>query len=137
VSVTPIEINTYISAISFGGKLCKPRFNMEMPASCKTISVSQKNLDLITTGMEAVCTTGGTAFTFFDFKEKHNGITVACKTGTAEVGTNGMPHAWFTFFAPAEDPQIVVTVLVEKGGEGSSIAGPIARTIADYYFASQ
>jgi penicillin-binding protein 2 len=137
VSVTPIEINTLVSAISAGGKLCKPRFNMEMPVSCKTISVSQKNLDLVKTGMEAACTTGGTAYTFFDFKEKHNDLTVACKTGTAEVGTDGMPHAWFTFFAPAENPKIVATVLVEKGGEGSSIAGPIARKIADYYFASQ
>jgi cell division protein FtsI/penicillin-binding protein 2 len=87
--------------------------------------------------MEAVCSKGGTAFTFFDFSQKHNGTNVVCKTGTAEVGTDGTPHAWFTFFAPAESPQIVTTVLIEKGGEGSSIAGPIARKIADYYFAPQ
>ena len=78
----------------------------------------------------------GTAFTFFDFAEKHNGMQAACKTGTAEVETDGTPHAWFVFFAPVDNPQIVATVLVERGGEGSSIAGPIARKIADYYFSS-
>lgn len=136
VSVTPIAINTYISAIANKGTLCPPHFSFEN-SKCKKIDVSQKNLDLIRTGMEEACTTGGTAFTFFDFKDKHQGVQVACKTGTAEVGTDGVPHAWFTFFAPAENPQIVATVLVEKGGQGSSIAGPIARKIADYYFASQ
>lgn len=136
VSVTPIEINTYISGISVNGKICKPRFNLESKESCKNISVSDKNINLVKEGMKAACSDGGTAFTFFDFSAKHNGTSVACKTGTAEVGTDGEPHAWFTFFAPAESPKIIVTVLVERGGEGSSIAGPIARKIADKYFLS-
>jgi penicillin-binding protein 2 len=136
VSVTPIEINNYILGIS-GGNICKPRFDLESDKNCRSLSVSQNNLSLVTDGMEAACSQGGTAYTFFDFPAKHNGIDVACKTGTAEVGTDGTPHAWFTFFAPAENSQIVATVLIEKGGEGSSIAGPIARKIADYYFASQ
>lgn len=137
VSVTPIEINNYISGIANGGKICKPRFNMENPQNCRTVSVSKNNIDLIKQGMEAACSEGGTAYTFFDFSQKHSGVKVACKTGTAEVGTDGTPHAWFTFFAPADNPQIVATILIEKGGEGSSIAGPVARKIADYYFASQ
>jgi len=137
VAVTPIELNTYISAISIGGKLCQPRFNLNSPANCRNVGVSQNNLDLVKQGMEGVCATGGTAFTFFDFSAKHGGLTVACKTGTAEVSEDGIPHAWFTFYAPADNSQIVTTVLVERGGEGSLIAGPIARKIADYYFASQ
>jgi cell division protein FtsI/penicillin-binding protein 2 len=99
------------------------------------LDVKQENLNLVKQGMEAACSTGGTAFTFFDFASKHNGLQVACKTGTAEVETDGIPHAWFVFFAPADSPKIVATILVERGGEGSSIAGPIARKIADYYFA--
>ena len=43
-------------------------------------------------------------------------------------------HAWFSAFAPIESPEIVVTVLVEEGGEGSGVAGPIAREIFDYWF---
>lgn len=136
VSVTPAEINTYISGIASGGSLCQPRFGFDKNPICKKVKVSQNTLDLVKQGMIDACTTGGTAYTFFDFAQKHGGVTVACKTGTAEVGTDGIPHAWFTFFAPADKPQIVATVLVERGGEGSSVAGPIARKIADYYFAS-
>lgn len=136
VSVTPIEINTYISAIASGGKLCTPHFvnAASQNFQCEQLNVKQQNLDLIREGMEAACSPEGTAFTFFDFPQKHNGIKVACKTGTAEVGTDGISHAWFTMFVPS---QIVATVLIEHGGEGSSVAGPIARKIADYYFASQ
>lgn len=137
VSVTPIEINNYISGIATGGKICKPRFNLGSNPNCRTVDVSASNIGLIKQGMGAACSEGGTAYTFFDFSQKHSATSVACKTGTAEVGTDGTPHAWFTFFAPADNPQIVATVLVERGGEGSSIAGPIARKIADYYFTSQ
>ena len=134
VSVTPIEINNYIEGIAADGKICKPTFNMGKDPDCRKVDLKKNNLDLVKSGMEAACNQGGTAFTFFDFSSKHNGIKVACKTGTAEVGTDGTPHAWFTFFAPLDNPGLVATVLIEKGGEGSSIAGPIAREIADYYF---
>jgi penicillin-binding protein 2 len=137
VSLTPIEENTYISAVANGGKLCTPHFSASAGENCKQLDVKGVNLDLVKQGMEAACSAGGTAFTFFDFGAKHNGLSVACKTGTAEVGTDGTPHAWFVFFAPADAPKIVTTVLVERGGEGSSVAGPIARKIADYYFISQ
>lgn len=61
-------------------------------------------------------------------------IKVACKTGTAEVGGDKNPDAWITVFAPFYKPEIAVTVLVENGGEGSSIAGPIAKQILTDYF---
>lgn len=134
VAVTPIELNTYIAAIAAGGRLCQPHLNQSAPTDCKTLGVSSNNLDLVKEGMKEACSEGGTAFTFFDFATKYGGTEVACKTGTAEVGTDGTPHAWFTFFAPAQNPDIVATVLIEKGGQGSSVAGPIARSIADYYF---
>jgi peptidoglycan glycosyltransferase len=56
------------------------------------------------------------------------GVTVAGKTGTAEVEGKS-PHAWFVGFAPAEDPEIVVAVVVENGGTGGRIAAPVAREI--------
>jgi penicillin-binding protein 2 len=136
VSVTPTEINTYISAISSKGMLCSPRFNMQKSLICKKVKVSQNTLNIVRDGMDSACTSGGTGSTFFDFSQKHGGMVVACKTGTAEVSTDGIPHAWFTFFAPSDKPQIVATVLIERGGQGSSVAGPIARKIADYYFTS-
>ncbi len=57
-----------------------------------------------------------------------SGVQVAGKTGTAEVA-DAEPHAWFVGFAPADDPQVVVAVLVENAGTGGSIAAPIARQV--------
>lgn len=56
------------------------------------------------------------------------GVTVAGKTGTAELGSGG-DHAWFIGFAPAEDPQIAVAVIVENGGTGGAVAAPVAREV--------
>jgi penicillin-binding protein 2 len=62
-------------------------------------------------------------------------ISIGCKTGTAEShAVSGKPHAWFSAFAPFEDPEILITVLVEEGGQGSDVAGPIARDILKTYF---
>lgn len=62
---------------------------------------------------------------------------MAGKTGTAEnelsVKKKGKEHSWFVGFAPAEDPQIVVAVVIEYGGSGSEVAAPIAREIIREY----
>ena len=139
VSVTPIEINNYIAAIAQNGEMCPPHFAVGdfYKEKCKRIDISQKNISLLKQGMEAVCETGGTAYPFFDFADKHQGLTVACKTGTAQVGTDGSTHAWFTIFAPSDNAEITSTILIENGGEGSSVAGPIARKIFDLYFTSK
>lgn len=134
VSVTPVELNTFIAAIANNGNICKPSFIASDSSDCQKINVSQKNLDLVKEGMKEACLTGGTAYTFFDFGEKNNGATVACKTGTAEVGVSGDPNAWFTFFSPIQDPKVVATVVFEKAGQGSQVAGPVARKIADYVY---
>jgi penicillin-binding protein 2 len=52
---------------------------------------------------------------------------VAGKTGTAQWHTTKNTHAWFTSFAPFEDPEIVLTILIEEGGEGGIVATPLAR----------
>jgi peptidoglycan glycosyltransferase len=65
------------------------------------------------------------------------GIQVAGKTGTAQNKKGGAPHAWFTAFAPASNPQIAVAVVVESGGTlgneafGSTVAAPIARRVIE------
>ena len=61
--------------------------------------------------------------------------TAAGKTGSAEFETGKETHAWFTGFAPAENPKIVVTVVVEESGSGGQVAGPVARSVLDAYFA--
>ena len=61
--------------------------------------------------------------------------TAAGKTGSAEYnGDKSDSHAWFTGFAPATDPQVCVTVIVEGAGSGGDYAVPIAKRVFDAYF---
>jgi peptidoglycan glycosyltransferase len=59
------------------------------------------------------------------------GVTVAGKTGTAEVGKSVETHAWFIAFAPAEDPRIAVAILLENAGVGGRVAAPAARGVLE------
>jgi len=84
-------------------------------------------------------------------KVRIKGLTIAGKTGTAQVvrlkqyrhlKEDEIPykyrdHAWFTCYAPADDPEIAVTVLVEHGLHGGSGAGPVARAMLEKYFAKR
>jgi cell division protein FtsI/penicillin-binding protein 2 len=67
------------------------------------------------------------------------GLDVAGKTGTAQTIANskasrGEDHAWFAAFAPAREPEVVVVVLVERGGKGGQVAAPIAKKILNAIF---
>lgn len=57
------------------------------------------------------------------------GMAIGGKTGTAQLGGDQEPHAWFVGFAPAEDPKVAVAVLVANGGEGSRVAAPIGGRV--------
>jgi len=59
------------------------------------------------------------------------GVVVAGKTGTAETGAGERPHAWFVAFAPAGNPRVAVAVIVEHGGEGATVAAPLAKSILE------
>ena len=138
VAASPIQINQMTSVIASGGKLCKLTIvdrGQGTGDSCKQIGVSERTVSLIKQGMIGACSTGGTAFPFFDFKVGDRTIQVACKTGTAEFGDpQKRTHAWLTAFAPAENPEIVVTALVEAAGEGSYVAAPVAKQVLEDWF---
>jgi len=135
IDLTPLAVNEMASVVANNGKYCTPRMlrlgteNTPYQAECKDTGVKKEYLDIIKRGMIGACETGGTAYPFFDFKP-----VAACKTGTAETGDGKTTHAWFTVFAPSENPTIVLTVLVERGGEGSTVAAPIAKEILKEYF---
>jgi peptidoglycan glycosyltransferase len=65
------------------------------------------------------------------------GVTVAGKTGTAQLGGTGEPHSWFIGFAPAEAPTIALAVIVEQGGRGGERAAPLAGDLLRAWFAVQ
>jgi len=103
-------------------------------------------IDLTKQGMRMAVTEGTAERVFRNFIINGKEIQVAGKTGTAEYCDNvaqaknlcqpgNWPtHAWFVGYAPYEDPEIVVIAFVYNGGEGASVAGPIARKILEAYF---
>ncbi|MDO9027762.1 MAG: penicillin-binding transpeptidase domain-containing protein [Candidatus Roizmanbacteria bacterium] len=139
VETTPLQTVLVTGVFANGGYLCQPQLLKVQSAirqptdkdqKCKKLPISQKTLSLIREGMKQACSTGGTGWPLFDFK-----IQTGCKTGTAEShAKSGMPHAWITVFAPFDNPEIALTVLVEEGGQGSDVAGPIAKEILKAYF---
>jgi penicillin-binding protein 2 len=99
------------------------------------VPIAPENLATVREGMR-LAVTEGTAKEI-DLPQ----VTVAGKTGSAEFPgprdyKGALPtHAWFTAFAPYEDPQIALIVFIEGGGEGSLVAVPVAKEILNYYFA--
>lgn len=143
LSVTPMQIANATAAVANGGTLYKPHlikkvqdpdgntvkeFSSEDFVSAKNIFPGD-NLQTVREGMRLTIT-GGSATSSFgsDFPEE-----VAGKTGTAQFGTEKKTHAWFTSFAPYNNPEIVVTVLIEGGGEGSRVSAPIASDIIRWW----
>jgi penicillin-binding protein 2 len=157
--VTPLQLTMMTAAVANGGILYRPsiietvldpdghvveRFH---PTVMDHFEGQERNLNVIKEGLiEAVNGRRGTAR-----RARLKGITVAGKTGTAQVvrlkqyshlEEEDIPykyrdHAWFTCFAPAEKPEIAVTVLVEHGLHGGSAAAPIAKAVLQKYFADR
>jgi penicillin-binding protein 2 len=135
VLVTPLQVNMVTSMIASNGRWCKPILFLGESHDCTPIYEKKEDVSFIKQGMEAVCSPGGTAFPFFDQKP----VPVGCKTGTAEHGGQDekerrRTHGWLTLYAPAHDPKIAMTVLVESTDEkpfqeGSADAGPIAKKL--------
>ena len=96
------------------------------------IDISEENMKLIRQGMKSVTDdAGGTAYSVF----RGFNIEVGGKTGSAETGkTEGSDiHAWFVGFAPYDDPEIAVTVMVENGGHGYYTAEAVRDIMAEYF----
>ena len=141
--ITPLQMVRAVATIANGGKLLEPKLvqkisdkegniveeygatvQNEQVASPEVISTVQRGMRM--------AVTEGSARTLNDLPFK-----VAGKTGTAQFFGNQKTHAWFEAFAPYDDPEIAVIVLVEGGGGGYEIAVPVARNILEYYFANK
>lgn len=125
--VTPVEMLTVVSAVGNGGIKVNPTLLYSFRTEKSQRIFSEDTAKKIKEAMvEAVNSGTGR-------KAKIPGLTAAGKTGTAEV-KNGLPHAWFAGFAPAEDPEIAVVVILENAGSGGEKAAPIFRELVKYYF---
>ena len=149
VSVTPLQVAMMTAAVANDGKLLKPSLVREIKSYdgeqifkhsavvTSQIPVQPEMLDLIKDAMVGVVNDpGGTGRA-----ARLRDMIVAGKTGTAQVVSldtqsedrKHRDHAWFTSYAPADDPKIAVTVLIEHGGKGGAVAAPIAGKIIDFY----
>lgn len=136
--ITPLHNAMITAAIANGGTLMKPYFltSVEsaggeeikkfMPQAYGSLMTADEAAGLTELMREVVTVGTGSAV-------RTDAYTVAAKTGSAEFETGKETHAWFTGFAPAESPKLVVTVLVEEGGSGGRVAAPIARQLFDIY----
>lgn len=138
--VTPIQQANIIAAVANGGILYRPMLVDKVispqgmvledfkPEALYTVSLSQNTWATIRKGLRAVVEQGTASGAFQGFP-----VAVAGKTGSAETGT-GTTHAWFACYAPYENPETVVVVFIENGGEGGSAAAPLARKVLEAYF---
>lgn len=139
VLVTPLQVNAWTATIANGGKYLRPHLALGLvhPDGSRELFplqlirekfVSPENINIVREGMRETVKSGS-ASSLNSLK-----VAVAGKTGTAQWNTTKKNHAWFTAFAPYETPTFAVTVLFEEGGEGSSVATPIAKEILEYWF---
>lgn len=148
--VTPLQLAVAFAAIANGGKVLEPRLVLSgdaPPRVREEVPVRPEHLETVRSALEAVVMepggTGGRA--------RVPDQRIAGKTGTAQVvglkHTEGVDdrdvpiryrdHAWFAAFAPADAPEIVVTVLVEHGGGGGANAAPLAQKVLAAFFAGR
>jgi peptidoglycan glycosyltransferase len=140
VTETPLQVAMVSAAIANGGELMQPylvdtirdpELEVVEQTSPRKLSdaVSGSTADALTQMMLGVVEDGsGTA-------AQIPGVRVAGKTGTAQTTSEADPHAWFTGFAPADDPEVAVAVIVEHGGSagseatGGRVAAPVAKAV--------
>ena len=140
--VTPLEVAMVSAAVANGGELMQPNLVREVVAPDLDVlrassptsmgeAMSPETAAALTRMMQAVVEDGTGRAAQID------GVSVAGKTGTAQHAQGQPPHAWFTAFAPADDPQVAVAVVVESGGSagdeasGGRTAAPIAKAVIE------
>ncbi len=142
-AVTPIELLNYITAIANGGKLYTPRIvkDAEDPKGAVVLENKEsiridlsgeagRAISLVRQGMrDGVTKPYGTGYLLHDLP-----IDVASKTGSAQVSNNTKTNAFFVGFAPYENPEIAIVILIENAREGSLNVVPVARDIFLWYY---
>lgn len=128
VLVTPLQVASWTATFANGGDLVRPTLvKRDEPHILSAEVVPPDVVATVRRGMrETIIGQRGSARGL-----QTSFVEIAGKTGTAQWRQGEPNHAWFTGFAPYDDPEIVVTVLIEAGGEGSSVGAPTAREIIE------
>jgi penicillin-binding protein A len=139
--VTPLQMALVAATVANDGELMRPHLVTAMTGKQGTRTIGPRAMDRVISPADANAITTamvqaveGDLGSQFTTGAKVKGITTAGKSGTAELGGKGEPHSWFIGFAPAENPQIAIAVLVERGGRGGERAAPLAGSLMSTYF---
>jgi penicillin-binding protein A len=131
--VTPLQMALVAATVADGGVLMTPRLVLSATNRGGTSSFSPSVLRrVVSTDVAAeiqdamVRAVSGSLGRQFTAGAQIPGLAVAGKSGTAELDPGTNPHSWFIAFAPADNPQVAIAVIVENGGHGSARAAPIA-----------
>ena len=129
--LTPLELLSATSAIASQGKAYVPHLKKtDSPELLIDVSEWDSALNEVRGGMvDAVNESYGTAYLLHDIP-----ISIAAKTGSAQVAGNTKTNAIFIGYAPADNPQIAILILIEDAREGSLNAVPIARDVLRWYY---
>ena len=132
IGATPLQLANQMAAIANGGYYITPHLNKHdsMQLHKHQIDIDAKYFDVVKKGMHRVMTNGTGRYYLID------GIEVAGKTGTAE-NPHGKDHAVFIGYAPLENPQIAIAVVVENAGFGATWAAPIASLMIEQYLTGE
>jgi penicillin-binding protein 2 len=148
LEVTPLQVADFVAAVGNGGTLNRPQILLSIrppigdaaftfkPEMRGKLPVSPENLAAVQRAMTAVVNNpkGTARYRFYGISDI---VRIAGKTGTAQTTPYDLPHSWFvayTFSEKPNKPDIAVAVIVEKIGEGSTYAAPMARRIIEIYF---
>ncbi|OGY44240.1 MAG: penicillin-binding protein 2 [Candidatus Buchananbacteria bacterium RIFCSPHIGHO2_01_FULL_39_8] len=142
ILVTPLQVAVWTSVFANGGTLYKPHLVKSFldidnnqtevkPEVLRKNFIDQDYIKIVNQGLRQAVLSGS-AKSLYDLP-----LSIAAKTGTAQWSTKKSPHGWLTAFAPYQNPELVVTVLVEEGEEGSITAVPIARDIINWWSANR
>jgi peptidoglycan glycosyltransferase len=140
VLVTPLQMALVAATIANGGQLMKPKLVDELHSSGGVTRLAPEAWRQVLPAADAriirdamVQAVEGRYGRFFAGGAKVTGVPTAGKSGTAELGDGSDPHSWFIGFAPADEPQIAVAVIVEHGGAGAQRAVPLGGELMSYY----
>ena len=138
--VTPLQMAMATAVVANNGTLYKPQIVDRVidsdkntiqeiePEILKQNFIDQDNLSIVRAGMRQAVF-DGSAWALAELE-----VETAGKTGTAQYGAKDKTHAWFTGFAPYQESEIAIAVIIEDGGEGSKAAAPVAKEVFEYYF---
>jgi len=130
LQITPVQLLNYISAIANGGKLYEPHIKIKDPKVNHDLSQYLPAIQEVQKGMrEAVTSKLGTANSLSDLS-----FPTAAKTGSAQIQNNTKENAFFVGYAPLDNPQIAILILVEHAKEGSLNAVPVGKDVLRWYY---